>query len=377
MRQNLQSSRFHWTWLPALILLSTVATTLAQTIPAKAANPPRITARACRVQPGDAADLPAPERGPLLKLLVEQGSEVRAGDLLAELDQEDAQLALKLAEQELQAATQKRASSRLSQVATAAVQEAERQAEQAALDADQARQSADDPSAVRLAEAKLAEATAALQLADASRKASARSVSEREFLALSSQREQAAIAVQQAQHEKALAAIKARSLAKATEQQQAAVARLKLLLETARGTEDAETQQLEVLRTTVEIARQKVQRRRLIAPFDGIITERRKAAGEWLEPGEPVLRLIQTRRLLIDGVVSISESQQLQPGQTAAVRIPVATSNPGPQETVTAKLIFVSPEVDALNDAVRIRAEVQQPPHWLRPGAQVLLEIAP
>ncbi|HAP06769.1 MAG TPA: hypothetical protein DCR20_03005, partial [Planctomycetaceae bacterium] len=280
-------------------------------------------------------------------------------------------------EQELQAATQKRASSRLSQVATAAVQEAERQAEQAALDADQARQSADDPSAVRLAEAKLAEATAALQLADASRKASARSVSEREFLALSSQREQAAIAVQQAQHEKALAAIKARSLAKATEQQQAAVARLKLLLETARGTEDAETQQLEVLRTTVEIARQKVQRRRLIAPFDGIITERRKAAGEWLEPGEPVLRLIQTRRLLIDGVVSISESQQLQPGQTAAVRIPVATSNPGPQDTVTAKLIFVSPEVDALNDAVRIRAEVQQPPHWLRPGAQVLLEIAP
>ena len=160
-------------------------------------------------------------------------------------------------------------------------------------------------------------------------------------------------------------------------QQQAAVARLKLLLETARGTEDAETQQLEVLRTTVEIARQKVQRRRLIAPFDGIITERRKAAGEWLEPGEPVLRLIQTRRLLIDGVVSISESQQLQPGQTAAVRIPVATSNPGPQDTVTAKLIFVSPEVDALNDAVRIRAEVQQPPHWLRPGAQVLLEIAP
>ena len=105
--------------------------------------------------------------------------------------------------------------------------------------------------------------------------------------------------------------------------------------------------------------------------------ERRKAAGEWLEPGEPVLRLIQTRRLLIDGVVSISESQQLQPGQTAAVRIPVATSNPGPQDTVTAKLIFVSPEVDALNDAVRIRAEVQQPPHWLRPGAQVLLEIAP
>ena len=221
MRQNLQSSRLHLTWLPALILLSTAATTLAQTVPAKATNPPRITARACRVQPGDAADLPAPERGPLLKLLVEQGSEVRAGDLLAELDQEDALLALKLAEQELQAATQKRASSRLSQVATAAVQEAERQAEQAALDADQARQSADDPSAVRLAEAKLAEATAALQLADASRKASARSVSEREFLALSSQREQAAIAVQQAQHEKALAAIKARSLAKATEQQQA------------------------------------------------------------------------------------------------------------------------------------------------------------
>ena len=62
MRQNLQSSRFHWTWLPALILLSTAATTLAQTIPTKAGNPPRITARACRVQPGDASVIVDGER---------------------------------------------------------------------------------------------------------------------------------------------------------------------------------------------------------------------------------------------------------------------------------------------------------------------------
>ncbi|MFN5744253.1 MAG: biotin/lipoyl-binding protein, partial [Planctomyces sp.] len=76
-----------------------------------------ITARACRVQPGDAADIPSPERGPLLKLLVEQGSVVQQGDVLAELDQDEALLALKLAEQELQAAQQKQASSRLGQVA--------------------------------------------------------------------------------------------------------------------------------------------------------------------------------------------------------------------------------------------------------------------
>ncbi|MFM7918780.1 MAG: biotin/lipoyl-binding protein, partial [Planctomycetaceae bacterium] len=63
------------------------------------ARPPVISSRASRVQPGDAADIPAPERGPLLRMLVEQGSVVRQGDVLAELDQAEALLALKLAEQ--------------------------------------------------------------------------------------------------------------------------------------------------------------------------------------------------------------------------------------------------------------------------------------
>ena len=351
-----------------------------QTSTAKA-RPPVISSRASRVQPGDAADIPAPERGPLLRMLVEQGSVVRQGDVLAELDQAEALLALKLAEQELQAAEQKQTSSRLSQVAAAAVAEAERQSEQAALDAEQAQLSASDTSSVQLAAAKESEAAAALQLADSSRKASPRSVSDREYLALTSQREQAAIATQQARHEKALAELKARSLAKAAAQQQAAVARLRLLQENAEGTEQAELQQLEVLRTTVEIARQKVQRRKLLAPFDGTVTERHKAAGEWLEPGEPVLRLIQTSRLIVDGVVSIEESQRLQAGQAVRVRRLGAAAAAGQGsaaagEQAAARLIFVSPEVDALNDAVRVRAEVPQPPAWLRPGAQVLLEIA-
>ncbi|MFM7869188.1 MAG: HlyD family efflux transporter periplasmic adaptor subunit [Planctomycetaceae bacterium] len=354
--------------------------TSTQTGTAKA-RPPVISSRASRVQPGDAADIPAPERGPLLRMLVEQGSVVRQGDVLAELDQAEALLALKLAEQELQAAEQKQTSSRLSQVAAAAVAEAERQSEQAALDAEQAQLSASDTSTVQLAAAKESEAAAALQLADSSRKASPRSVSDREYLALTSQREQAAIATQQARHEKALAELKARSLAKAAAQQQAAVARLRLLQENAEGTEQAELQQLEVLRTTVEIARQKVQRRKLLAPFDGTVTERHKAAGEWLEPGEPVLRLIQTSRLIVDGVVSIEESQRLQAGQAVRVRRLGAAAAAGQGsaaagEQAAARLIFVSPEVDALNDAVRVRAEVPQPPAWLRPGAQVLLEIA-
>lgn len=369
--------------LTALLATSLHPQALAQNQTPKT-KPAPVTALASRVQPGDSANIPAPERGALLKMLVEQGSAVRQGDVLAELDQAEALLALKLAEQELQAAEKKQASSRLSQVAAAALAEAERLSEQAALDAEQALLSARDTSTIQLAAAKEAEATAALQLADASRKASPRSVSDREYLALTSQREQATISTQQARHEKQLAELKARSLEKAAAQQQAAVDRLRLLQENAVGTEQAELQQLEVLRTTVEIARQKVQRRKLLAPFDGTVTERHKATGEWLEPGEPVLRLIQTSRLVIDGVVSIAESQRLQAGQTARVRrisqsAGTAQSNAAesPSEQTPAQLIFVSPEVDALNDAVRIRAEVPQPPAWLHPGAQVLLEITP
>lgn len=43
-----------------------------------------------------------------------------------------------------------------------------------------------------------------------------------------------------------------------------------------------------------------LERHRLLAPFTGVISERSVELGEWVSPGEPVLRLVSTERLRLD-----------------------------------------------------------------------------
>ncbi|MCE9546029.1 MAG: HlyD family efflux transporter periplasmic adaptor subunit, partial [Planctomycetia bacterium] len=95
-----------------VILLWTVATSHAQL----ASNQP--TARPARSGPGptlenclviviDEAEIPAKEAGVLTELKVKEGAEVRAGDLLAQIDDRRPQIEKQLSEHEYHAATEK------------------------------------------------------------------------------------------------------------------------------------------------------------------------------------------------------------------------------------------------------------------------------
>lgn len=55
----------------------------------------------------------------------------------------------------------------------------------------------------------------------------------------------------------------------------------------------------------LEEAELEVQRCNITAPFTGIITQRLKAEGEWITPGQPVIQLLDSERLEVSAQVSV------------------------------------------------------------------------
>ncbi|WP_428606219.1 efflux RND transporter periplasmic adaptor subunit [Sedimenticola sp.] len=58
------------------------------------------------------------------------------------------------------------------------------------------------------------------------------------------------------------------------------------------------------------------------APFDGVVLEKLKESGEWIDPGVPVCRIASTQDLLVRVAVSENLARYQQPGATVPVTIP-------------------------------------------------------
>ncbi len=117
----------------------------------------------------------------------------------------------------------------------------------------------------------------------------------------------------------------------------------------SRMTADVET-------TAVAAAEENMRRRQITAPFAGIVLDVLRDQAEWVNAGEPVLRVIRLDRLRVEGflnarnfnpedVVNRQVTVQIQRARGQVVQLP-------------GKVVFVSPLVQA-GDKYRIRAEVE------------------
>jgi len=118
----------------------------------------------------------------------------------------------------------------------------------------------------------------------------------------------------------------------------------------------------EVARATLVLERHFIK-----APFPGMVVQWRKQRGEWVEPGTPVVRLIRLNRLRAEAFVL---SQGL-PGDL--VGSPVTFRVDG--KSIPGKLTFVDPEIDPVNNQVRVVAEIVNSDLLLRPGQSGSLTI--
>jgi multidrug efflux pump subunit AcrA (membrane-fusion protein) len=135
----------------------------------------------------------------------------------------------------------------------------------------------------------------------------------------------------------------------------------------------------QIKENALEAAMLDLELHRVRAPFAGVVTVVRGRAGEWVEPGTPVLRIVSADALRAEGFAPADALDALQVG--ARVKFVIAASDESTDvaaadvKTYQGRLAFVSPEIDPVNRQVRIWAELDNSNHELRAGQQGRLEL--
>jgi macrolide-specific efflux system membrane fusion protein len=132
-----------------------------------------------------------------------------------------------------------------------------------------------------------------------------------------------------------------------------------------------------------QVADLQIARRRILAPVDGIVQERYVDEGEWVRPGDPVLRIVRINRVRIEGLVQASRLPPARLGK--GLRVTVRPDG-RQRQSVPGRIVFVSQiiltgsrfEVWAEVDNVRISSDGSGPEEgaWLlSPGMKAEMTI--
>ncbi len=115
-------------------------------------------------------------------------------------------------------------------------------------------------------------------------------------------------------------------------------------------------------------------RRIVTSPLRGMVVEILRRRGEWVQPGDSVVRIVRLDRLKAEGFLPVKHAGLDLVG--SKVKLQVATTGDQTLES-TGQIVFISPEIDPLNAQVRFWAEVENKDLKLRPGMQATLTIEP
>jgi macrolide-specific efflux system membrane fusion protein len=124
--------------------------------------------------------------------------------------------------------------------------------------------------------------------------------------------------------------------------------------------------------TELESAQLKLKRHCLTAPLPGMVVQIKKHRGEWVDPGDSVLRLVRLDRLRVEAFVPAREFAGHLQGRRVTLLLDAPRTAPARFEGT---VVFVSPEVDPVNGQVRLWAEVHNRDLLLRPGQSATLVI--
>lgn len=107
------------------------------------------------------------------------------------------------------------------------------------------------------------------------------------------------------------------------------------------------------------------------APSSGMIVSVNSEAGEWVQPGQTLAKIVAIDRLRLEGFVSAEQSLRLKSGAAVTVNFPTAWS-PHP---LPGKIAFIHPEANPVNLNVSVWIEIENPNRKLMPGLRGQIEI--
>ncbi len=370
---------------------------VVQVVPARQREVVELVIASGRLRAVRQSPIGASVAGTVARVLVEEGDEVRRGQLLAQLDDRDSK-----AQRDQAAHALETAASELARVERGAQPEelarAQAELEQAArvnaARLEQARQRLAQarrgrPEERLEAESNLARARATREQADRdlrrerelfAQDAISRSELEQAVLAQSQAaasemalQQRLQIASQPARPEEIASAVAEVQAAEATYATSVQVARQSLgLLQRKPYPEDRSLARARVAEaeSALENAVQQTDRRLIRAPMAGLITRRNVEPGQSVNPGTPLLTLAAMDRTEVYLETDETNLPRLKVGQQARVYPPAF-----PQRPFTARVRQIGPDVDATRGVVPVRLRPDKLPDYARPDMTLDVNI--
>jgi multidrug efflux pump subunit AcrA (membrane-fusion protein) len=322
----------------------------------------------------DEVEVPAQVSGVLIAIPAKEGQLVAENDLVARIDESDAVLAADRAKLDLAIAEKKAASSLKVEVAKNALIESRFAKIRAEFELEAAKRLAENDAPIRYAKRSLEVASSHLKRALNSRKTLAASVSENEIDNLQLQVEKSKYEAEQAEYDLDISRLTERVKKSDVDSYDLTIVQSELAIQQAE--EDAQIAGLtkRVKQNDLATVERDLNRRKITAPLAGMVVQVHHRRGEWVQPGEKVLRILRLDRLRAEGFVTSKDLERDL--MDAPVRVKVAL--PGkPEAEYPGRVVFVSPEIDSVNLQVRIWAEIDNPKLELRPGLRAEMTIEP
>jgi multidrug resistance efflux pump len=130
-----------------------------------------------------------------------------------------------------------------------------------------------------------------------------------------------------------------------------------------------------------QLAELEVARRQVAAPFAGFVENRVAQLGEWVQPGSPIVHLVQLDQLRVEGYLNgFAQPGRVAPGAPAVVEVFVAQDK---RHRLEGKLGFVSSEMD-VNQRYRVWVDIPNvrqagsESDWLiKPGMRATIQLKP
>ena len=126
---------------------------------------------------------------------------------------------------------------------------------------------------------------------------------------------------------------------------------------------------VDVQRTELDAANLALKKRSILSPMDGIVVEKFRHAGEWVKPGDPLLRLIRMDTMRIKFTLDVKTNPMSEVmNREVEVTVPLL-----PGKTFQGKVTFISPVIES-GTRYQVWAEIanqQESGCWiLQPGMQ-------
>ncbi|TWT42988.1 Efflux pump periplasmic linker BepF [Thalassoglobus neptunius] len=144
-----------------------------------------------------------------------------------------------------------------------------------------------------------------------------------------------------------------------------------LKIEQAKFQQEMKRLEAQLREDELAIAQNKLARRELRSPVSGMVVEVNYQPGEWIQPGEPIARIVRVDRVRAEGLIPASVVR-VRRGQPASVSFIL---DDGTESVHSGIVTFVDPEIDPITEQVRVQAEIENTNGTLRPGQHPRMTI--